>query len=78
ALAGGYPLRIAGLNAIGLKRRGFSKEVIRTLQRTFKILFKSQLNTTQAVARIKSEIEPIAEVQTILDFIERSERGLLK
>ncbi|RME24756.1 MAG: acyl-ACP--UDP-N-acetylglucosamine O-acyltransferase, partial [Candidatus Zixiibacteriota bacterium] len=38
ALAGGYPLRIAGLNAIGLKRRGFSKEVIRTLQRTFKIL----------------------------------------
>lgn len=76
ALAGGYPLRIAGLNALGLKRRGFTPEAIRTIKSVYKLLFHSKLNTTQAVERIKSEIEIIPEVQVILDFIERSERGL--
>ena len=77
ALVGGYPLRVAGLNALGLKRRGFTPEAIRTIKSTYKILFFSKLNTTQAVARIKDEIEIIPEVQVILDFIERSERGLI-
>ena len=43
-----------------------------------KLLFFSQLNTTQAVERIKAEVEVIPEVQVILDFIERSNRGLVK
>jgi UDP-N-acetylglucosamine acyltransferase len=77
ALIGGYPLRIAGLNALGLKRRGFAPEAIKTIKAVYKILFFSKLNTTQAVARLKSEIEIIPEVQVILDFIERSERGLI-
>lgn len=78
ALAGGYPLKVAGMNSIGLKRRGFDREVIRTLEKAFKFLFFSKLNTSQAVERIKSEIEPIAEIRVILDFIERSNRGLVK
>ena len=78
ALCGGYPLKVMGLNAIGLKRRGFSKEAVRTLDNAFKILFYSGLNTTQAVERIKNELEIIPEVQVILDFIERSNRGLTK
>ena len=78
ALAGGYPLEVKGLNVVGLRRRGFSREVIRTLQRTFKLLFFSNLNTTQAVERIRAEIDPIPEVQTILEFIEKSKRGLVK
>jgi len=77
ALVAGYPLRVVGLNAIGLRRCGFRRETIRTLQEVFKLLFFSKLNTTQAVERIKSEIEIIPEVQVILDFIERSERGLI-
>lgn len=78
ALMGGFPLRTVGLNSIGLRRRKFSPETIRTLHRTFKLLFFSQLNTTQAVERIKAEIEPIPEVQNILTFIERSNRGIVK
>lgn len=78
ALAGGYPLKIAGLNAVGLKRRGFSKESISLLDKTFKILFFSNLNTTQAVEKIKNEIEISAEVKTVLDFIGRSARGIVK
>ncbi len=78
SLVGGYPLKVVGLNAVGLKRRGFDTEVIRQIEKAFKFLFFSKLNTSQAVERIKSEIELIPEVQLILDFIERSERGIVK
>ncbi len=78
SLAGGYPLKIMGLNATGLKRRGFSREALRHLQQAFKLLFSSGLNTTQAVERIKSELEITPEIQMILDFIAQSTRGLVK
>lgn len=78
ALVAGYPLKIAGINAVGLKRRGFSNEALKAIRRAYKFLFYSELNTTQAVEKIRAEIEPMPEVQVILDFIERSERGLTK
>jgi UDP-N-acetylglucosamine acyltransferase len=78
ALVGGYPLKTMGLNIIGLKRRGFPEKTIEILKQTFKLLFRSSLNTSQAVERIKSELEIIPEVQTILDFIAKSERGIIK
>ncbi len=78
ALAGGYPLKIFGINLVGLKRRNFPQETIRTIQSVYKILFKSNLNTSQAVARIKETVEIIPEVQNILDFIKASSRGLVK
>ena len=78
SLVAGYPLKVIGLNSIGLRRRGFKKEVIRSLEKAYKMLFFSKLNTTQAVERIKSELEIVPEVQVILDFLERSDRGLVK
>jgi len=78
ALVGGYPLKTMNLNIIGLKRRGFPEKTIEILKQTFKLLFRSNLNTSQAVERIKSELEIIPEVQIILDFIARSERGIIK
>jgi len=78
ALVGGYPLKVIAVNSLGLKRRGFEKETVRTIERTFKILFFSKLNTTQAVERINDEIDIIPEVRTILDFLERSDRGIVK
>ena len=78
ALVAGYPLHLVGLNAIGLRRRGFKREVIQKLEAAFRVLFFSDLNTSQAVERIKSEIEAIPEVQVILDFIEKSNRGMIK
>ncbi len=78
SLVGGYPLRILGLNRIGLKRRGFPDKTMQILERTFRILFKSKLNTSQAVEKIKTEIEQIPEVKVILDFIAKSERGIIK
>ncbi|HUV31599.1 MAG TPA: acyl-ACP--UDP-N-acetylglucosamine O-acyltransferase [Acidobacteriota bacterium] len=78
SLAAGYPLRVIGINSIGLRRRGFTVETIHRLERVFKILFFSKLNTSQAVERIKSEVELIPEVRTILDFLDRSTRGIVK
>ncbi|RKX20006.1 MAG: acyl-[acyl-carrier-protein]--UDP-N-acetylglucosamine O-acyltransferase [Candidatus Zixiibacteriota bacterium] len=76
ALAGGYPLKIVGLNRVGLSRRGFRTETLQILQKAFKILFFSGLNRTQAVERIKAELEQIDEIRLILDFIKNSTRGI--
>jgi UDP-N-acetylglucosamine acyltransferase len=77
ALVGGYPLKVAGLNKIGLSRRGFSRESLAILEMAFKILFFSNLNRTQAVEKIKSELKITDEIQVILDFIKNSNRGLV-
>lgn len=76
ALAGGYPLKIAGLNRVGLSRRGFEKETLQLLQKAFKILFSSNLNRSQAVEKIKAELEQTDEIKLILDFIKNSTRGM--
>lgn len=78
ALLGGYPLKVMGLNIIGLRRRGFTREAIGALQNVFKILFFSELNTRQAVEKIESTIEKTPEVKTVLDFIAGATRGLTK
>lgn len=77
-MVAGYPLKTVGLNLVGLKRRGFSEKSIDILRQVYKIVFRSKLNTSQAVEKIKSEIELIPEVKEILDFIQKSERGIIK
>lgn len=76
-LAAGAPLRYFGINAIGLRRRGFSAETRAAIKRAYQILFQSSLNTGQAVERIRSELGAVEEVGVILDFIAKSRRGLL-
>ena len=78
ALVAGYPLKVTGINAVGLRRRGFRREVIKVLESTFKLLFFSGLNTSQAIERIKNEIELTPEVREVLDFIGKSTRGIVK
>ncbi len=78
ALVGGYPLKVVGINSIGLRRRGFPDETIKRLERTFKLLFFSGLNTTQAVERIQAEIEKTPEIDNIFSFLGRSNRGIVK
>jgi UDP-N-acetylglucosamine acyltransferase len=78
ALVGGYPLKVVGINSIGLRRRGFPADTIAQLEKAFKILFFSGLNTTQAVERINGEIEKTPEIDNILSFLSRSNRGIVK
>jgi UDP-N-acetylglucosamine acyltransferase len=67
-----------GLNAIGLERRGFSKERIRKIQTAYRILLASKLNTSQALEKLKSEPDHGEDVEMLIKFIEQSERGVIK
>jgi len=65
-----------GINKIGLARRGFSPERLKTLQKAFRLLLAAKLNTTQAVEKIK-ELEG-EDAALLAEFIEHSERGVIK
>ncbi len=67
-----------GLNRVGMKRRGYAKDVIEKLHRAFHLLLSAKLNTTQAVEKIREEIENCAEVEMLVNFIETSRRGVVK
>ena len=72
----GNPVKLYGLNTVGLQRNGFSEETIKELKRAYRLFFKSDdLNLAQARARAETELKPIPEVQVFLKFFERSERG---
>jgi UDP-N-acetylglucosamine acyltransferase len=76
-LAGSNPLSFEGLNLVGLRRRGFSRETIDLLDKCYRLLFRSNLNVSQAVTRIKQEVQIIPEVQAVLDFVSSSKRGIV-
>jgi len=67
-----------GLNSVGLERRGFSRERIRRIHHAYKVLLASKLNTTQALAKLKAEGDLGEDVARLVQFIESSERGVLK
>src|SRR5215472_10156449 len=70
--------RCFGPNAIGLERKGFSAERIKALQKAFRWLGRSKLNTSQAIARIREEIGDSEDVRELVRFIETAERGIVK
>jgi len=65
-----------GINKVGLQRRGFSPERLQMLQKAFRLLLAAKLNTTQAVEKIK-ELDG-EDAALLAEFIERSERGVIK
>jgi UDP-N-acetylglucosamine acyltransferase len=72
----GNPPVVNGLNTVGLARNGFSAETIGILKRAYRILFRSNLNVSQALERIKSDLPVIDEISYLIKFIEGSERGI--
>jgi UDP-N-acetylglucosamine acyltransferase len=72
----GHPARVYGLNLIGLRRQKFSKESIENLNRAYKILFNSGFTTRHALENLETEIKDSAEVNYLINFVKRSERGI--
>jgi UDP-N-acetylglucosamine acyltransferase len=70
--------RSFGANAIGLERKGFSAERIKTLQRAFRLLSRSKLNTTQALEEMRVQFADSEDVRELVKFIETAERGIVK
>lgn len=74
----GNPVEIRGTNAVGLERRGVTKDVRRDLKRSFKALFREGLATQAALEKIEAEFGESSEVQHLVSFIRHSERGIAK
>lgn len=75
---GGIPVLIMGANSIGLKRRGFSDEVITAIEQCMRLLFRARLSIPNALARIRSEVPKLPEVDRIITFVETTRRGILR
>lgn len=71
----GNPVKLYGLNSVGLQRSGFPDEVVRELKRAYRLFFRSELNVTQAMERARQELKPIPEIEHFLSFLEATERG---
>ena len=74
--AAGSPIQLYGLNSVGLQRRGYSDEVRRELKRAYRLFFASSFNTSQALARARSELQPLPEIEIFLSFFEQTARGV--
>jgi UDP-N-acetylglucosamine acyltransferase len=73
----GNPIKLYGLNSVGLQRNGFPEDVVRELKRAYRLFFRSELNVTQAKERAATELKPFPEVQELLRFVEESGRGVV-
>ncbi|MDB4907975.1 MAG: UDP-N-acetylglucosamine acyltransferase [Gemmatimonadetes bacterium] len=74
----GNPIKLYGLNSVGLRRNNFPDEVIRELKRAYRLFFRSELNVTQARARAENELQPFPEVLEFLRFLDsNNDRGFV-
>lgn len=67
-----------GVNTIGLERKGFSAERLKILQSAFRLLLRSKMNTSQAIAEMRKKFADSEDVSELIQFIESAERGIVK
>tara|TARA_B110000444_G_C18836888_1_gene596546 strand:- start:1400 stop:2170 length:771 start_codon:yes stop_codon:yes gene_type:complete len=76
-LGGKHPLRYAGINALGLSRRGFSDEDKAIIKKVYRYYFRSELNPAISLKKIKEEFQNNEHVDEIINFMEKSDRGII-
>ncbi|WP_277632056.1 acyl-ACP--UDP-N-acetylglucosamine O-acyltransferase [Avrilella dinanensis] len=72
------PISYAGINSVGLRRRGFDSEKIREIQNIYRILYQKNYNNSQAIELIETEMEATPERDEIIQFVRNSSRGIMK
>jgi UDP-N-acetylglucosamine acyltransferase len=72
----GNPIKLFGLNSVGLQRSGFDESVVKALKQAYRFCFRSDLNLSQGIEKARAEMEIIPEVDHFLTFIEASQRGV--
>jgi len=77
-MAAGNHAKPYGLNTVGMKRRGFKEETITALKEAYRLIFRSSLLFTVAIERVKNEVADTSEVRHFIDFIQKSERGIIR
>lgn len=77
-IVGREPARYSGLNIVGLRRRGFSNETIKSIHEAYRYIYESGTIVSTAISRIKENMNIIPEVENILNFVEKeAERGII-
>lgn len=77
-IAGREPIAYSGINIVGLRRRGFSNELIENIHNAYRIIYNSGKNVSDALVQIREEIPMTPEIEYIVSFIENSQRGILR
>jgi UDP-N-acetylglucosamine acyltransferase len=77
-IADGNPAEIRGVNLVGLERKGFPPESVKLIKEAFRLIYRSKYNTRQAIEAMRKELPPCEEVGQIVEFIEQTERGIVR
>jgi len=77
-MAEGNRAKLYGLNTVGLKRNGFSDHTLSLLKKAYRIIFRTGIPLSQAIEKVKAEVELIPEVVHFIDFMQSSERGITR
>lgn len=72
----GNPIKLFGLNSVGLQRSGFDDAVVKELKKAYRYCFRSDLNLSQGIEKARAELDVVPDVQHFLEFIEASQRGV--
>jgi UDP-N-acetylglucosamine acyltransferase len=74
----GNPARVRHINQVGMERAGFSRETIRIIKEGFRILYRSDLNTAQALPKLSEEFGGQQEIEQLIEFVRASKRGIIR
>ena len=77
-MAGREPVAYAGLNIVGLRRRGFSREIIDNISHAYRLVYQCNLTVDEAIAAIREEVPMSKEIEYIIDFVSSSKRGIVR
>lgn len=77
-IADGNPAQVRGINLVGLERSGFPPESIKVIKEAFRLIYRSKYNTRQAIEAIRQELPASEEINQIVEFIQQSERGIIR
>jgi UDP-N-acetylglucosamine acyltransferase len=77
-IADGNPAEIRGVNLVGLERKNFPTERVKWIKEAFRLIYRSKYNTGQALETVRKELPQNEEVREIVEFIEKTERGIIR
>src|SRR3954469_7200508 len=77
-IADGNPAKVRGVNVVGLERNGYSADAIKAIKEAFRLVYRSKYNTRQAIEAMQQELPATPEITQIVEFIQTSERGIIR
>src|SRR5262249_24038998 len=77
-IADGNPAEIRGVNLIGLERKNYPPDKIKLIKEAFRLIYRSKYNTAQALEAVRKELPQSDEFRELVEFIESTERGIIR